>query len=136
MPFWAPPRGQFLYSERGQKQTFFDPLSHLVHVVIEWLLMLPVLSHTNKRIKIEYTNTYKKRNKYWPPMKDWNLKERWDFINIFHSMYVLTYIKLAASRAEDVYYVHLMLAWIQNYLYTKMKWELFYQIFLLFIDNR
>ena len=28
--------GQFLYPERGQKQTFFDPLPpHLVHVVIE-----------------------------------------------------------------------------------------------------
>ena len=25
-------RGQFLYPDRGQKQTFFDPL-HLVHVV-------------------------------------------------------------------------------------------------------
>ena len=33
-------RGQFLYPERGQKQTFFDPLPpHLVHVVIEWPLM-------------------------------------------------------------------------------------------------
>ena len=32
--------GQFLYPERGQKQTFFDPLPpHLVHVVIEWHLM-------------------------------------------------------------------------------------------------
>ena len=31
-----PRRGQFLYSKRGQKQTFFDPLSpHLVQVVIE-----------------------------------------------------------------------------------------------------
>ena len=29
--------GQFLYPERGQKQTFFDLLPpHLVHVVIEW----------------------------------------------------------------------------------------------------
>ena len=29
-------RGQFLYPERRQKQTFFDPLPpHLVHVVIE-----------------------------------------------------------------------------------------------------
>jgi hypothetical protein len=28
--------GEFLYPERGQKQTFFDPLPpHLVHVVIE-----------------------------------------------------------------------------------------------------
>ena len=37
--FWPPHplRGQFLYPKRGQKQTFFDPLSpHLVHVVIEW----------------------------------------------------------------------------------------------------
>ena len=37
--FLTPPllRGQFLYSKRGQKQTFFDTLpSHLVHVVIEW----------------------------------------------------------------------------------------------------
>ena len=32
-------RGQFLYPERGQKQTFFDPLPpHLVQVVIEWTL--------------------------------------------------------------------------------------------------
>ena len=29
-------RGQVLYPERGQKQTFFDPLPpHRVHVVIE-----------------------------------------------------------------------------------------------------
>ena len=38
LPFLTPPpmRGQFLYPERGQKQTFFDPLPpHLVHVVIE-----------------------------------------------------------------------------------------------------
>ena len=39
MPFFDPPpplHGQFLYSERGQKQTFFDPLPpHLVPVVIE-----------------------------------------------------------------------------------------------------
>ena len=33
-------RGQLLYPERGQKQTFFDPLPpHLVHVFIEWSLM-------------------------------------------------------------------------------------------------
>ena len=33
--------GQFFYPERGQKQTFFDPLPpHLVHVVIEWTLSL------------------------------------------------------------------------------------------------
>ena len=33
-------RGQLLYPERGQKQTFFDPspTPHLVHVVIEWPL--------------------------------------------------------------------------------------------------
>ena len=32
-------RGQFLYPERGQKQTFFEPLPpYLVHVVIEWPL--------------------------------------------------------------------------------------------------
>ena len=36
LPFFAALCGQFLYPERGQKQTFFDPL-HLVHVVIEWL---------------------------------------------------------------------------------------------------
>ena len=31
-----PLRGQFLYPERGQKQTFFTPSPpHLVHVVIE-----------------------------------------------------------------------------------------------------
>ena len=35
--FWPPLHGQFLYPERGQKQTFFDPLPpHLVHLVIEW----------------------------------------------------------------------------------------------------
>ena len=35
--FCPPPlRGQFLYLERGQKQTFFDPLPpNLVHLVIE-----------------------------------------------------------------------------------------------------
>ena len=33
--FLTPLRGQFLYPERGQKQTFFDPPPHLVHVVIE-----------------------------------------------------------------------------------------------------
>ena len=39
--FWPPPlRGQFLYPERGQKQTFIDPLpSHFIHVVIEWPLV-------------------------------------------------------------------------------------------------
>ena len=40
--FLTPPPflcGQLLCTERGQKQTFFDPLSpHFVHVVIEWLL--------------------------------------------------------------------------------------------------
>ena len=42
LPFFDPPplRGQFLYPERGQKQTFFDPSPlHLVHVVIEWPLI-------------------------------------------------------------------------------------------------
>jgi hypothetical protein len=37
--FWPPPPSlsvQFLYPERGQKQTFFDPLPRPVHVVIEW----------------------------------------------------------------------------------------------------
>ena len=36
-PFFdPPPSGQFFYPERGQKQTFLDPLPpHLVHVVIE-----------------------------------------------------------------------------------------------------
>ena len=34
--FGPPLRGQFLYPQRGQKQTFLDPLPpHLVHVVIE-----------------------------------------------------------------------------------------------------
>ena len=29
----------YIYPERGQKQTYFDPLPpHLVHVVIEWPL--------------------------------------------------------------------------------------------------
>ena len=39
LPFFDPPPlcGQFFYPDRGQKQTFFDPISpHLVHVVIEW----------------------------------------------------------------------------------------------------
>ena len=39
LTFFAPPpplRGQFLYPERGQKLTFFDPLPpQLVHVVID-----------------------------------------------------------------------------------------------------
>ena len=36
--FWTPLlRGQFLYTERRQKQTFLTPsLPNLVHVVIEW----------------------------------------------------------------------------------------------------
>ena len=46
LPFSDPPpslRGRFLYPERGQKQTFFDPLpaAHLVHVVIECPLISP-----------------------------------------------------------------------------------------------
>ena len=44
MAFFEPPplHGQFLYPERGQKQTFFDlpPPPHLVHVVTEWPLIL------------------------------------------------------------------------------------------------
>jgi hypothetical protein len=40
LPPPPPLRGQFLYPERGQKKTIFDPLpSHLVHVVIEWPLL-------------------------------------------------------------------------------------------------
>ena len=37
--FLTPPplRGQFLYPKRGQKQTFFDPLPHLVHVLSYWM---------------------------------------------------------------------------------------------------
>ena len=48
--FLTPPlRGQFLYPERGQKQTFFDPPPpHLVHVVIEWPL--------RQNVKIMLTN--------------------------------------------------------------------------------
>ena len=41
LPFFDPTplRGQFLYPEHGQKQTFFDPLPpHLVYVVTEWPL--------------------------------------------------------------------------------------------------
>ena len=41
--FFDPPSlcRQFLYSERGQKQTFLTPSPpHLVHVVIEWPLRL------------------------------------------------------------------------------------------------
>ena len=35
-----PLHGQFLYTEREQKQTFFDPFPpHLVHIVIEWPLI-------------------------------------------------------------------------------------------------
>ena len=43
--FWPPLplRGQFLYPERGQKQTFFDPLPpQLVHVVIECPLRIQI----------------------------------------------------------------------------------------------
>ena len=39
----GPLHGQFLYPERGQKQTFFD-LLHLVHVVIEWSLSNAVIA--------------------------------------------------------------------------------------------
>ena len=37
LPFFDPPP-VWTYPERGQKQTFFDPLPppHLVHVVIKW----------------------------------------------------------------------------------------------------
>ena len=39
LPFRTLPlRGQFFYLEHGQKQTFFDPQPHSVHVVIEWPL--------------------------------------------------------------------------------------------------
>ena len=31
--FDHPLRGQFLYPDHGQKQTFFDPVPHIVHVV-------------------------------------------------------------------------------------------------------
>ena len=38
----TPPRGKFLFPERGQKQTFLTPPPppppHLVHVVIDWPL--------------------------------------------------------------------------------------------------
>jgi hypothetical protein len=34
-----PLRGQFLYPERGHKQTVLTPPPHLVHIVIEWPLM-------------------------------------------------------------------------------------------------
>ena len=39
--FYPPPlRGQFLYSEHGQKRTFFDPLSpHLAQVANEWPIL-------------------------------------------------------------------------------------------------
>ena len=49
LPFFDPPlHGQFLYSERGQKQTFFDPLPpHLVHVVIERSLVYTPLIDKN-----------------------------------------------------------------------------------------
>ena len=48
--FLIPPlRWQFLYSEHGQKQTFFDPLPpHVVHVVIEWPLR--VIQRNPKRL--------------------------------------------------------------------------------------
>ena len=37
-------RGNCLYPERGQKQTFFDPLPpHFIHVVIEWPLAILVV---------------------------------------------------------------------------------------------
>ena len=43
LPFFDPPplRGQFLYPERGQKQTFLTPSPpHLVHVIIECFLTI------------------------------------------------------------------------------------------------
>ena len=39
LPFLTTLRGHFLYPQRKQKQTCFDPfLPHLVHLVIEWPL--------------------------------------------------------------------------------------------------
>ena len=46
----TPLGGQFLYPERGQKQTFFDPSSHLVHVVIEWPLVQILRSIQREKI--------------------------------------------------------------------------------------
>ena len=56
--FWPPPlRGQFLYPEHGQKQTFFDPLPpHLVHVIIEWSLWITLCNCDQKIIFIRLTN--------------------------------------------------------------------------------
>ena len=50
-------RGQFLYPERGQKQTFFDPLPpHLVHVVIE----CPLIIYTCSIIKFFDLNSFQR----------------------------------------------------------------------------
>ena len=47
-----PMRGQFLYPERGQKPTFFNPLPpHLVNVVIVWPPnIVPIIKVTTLQI--------------------------------------------------------------------------------------
>ena len=62
--FDPPPlRGQFLYPERGQKQTFLDPLPpHLVHVVIEWPIMGKHNKHHSENQMVFGDQNYSGRN--------------------------------------------------------------------------
>ena len=61
LPFFLTPsplRGKFLHPDRGQKQTFFDPLPpHLVHVVIEW----PLSNNRQLCINSELSTVYKSK---------------------------------------------------------------------------
>ena len=80
---------QFLYRERGQKQTFFDPLPpHLVHVVIDCplggfqlldLIILELKSHVIP---------YKFKSSHWLKLQhsDWraNLVKDFFYKNFFH----------------------------------------------------
>ena len=61
LPFFDPTplRGQFLYPERGQKQTFFDPLPpHLVHEVIECPLSIKMNVYASKALKVLISKKY------------------------------------------------------------------------------
>ena len=51
--FSTPLREQFLNPERGQKQTFFDPLL-LVHVVIEWTLSIDTVEFKSQACSLGF----------------------------------------------------------------------------------
>ena len=68
--FWTPPplRGQFVYPERGQKQIFFDPPPHLVHVVIECpLIRFPTDTTMNHSARTHYARLYVLKMDWYAP---------------------------------------------------------------------